>query len=185
MTRYVYFTATTLDGFLADEHDSLDWLLSQDIDPDGPFGHEAFAAQVGALVMGATTYRWVVDHLAESGEAWPYEQPTFVFTHGSPEPAAPTVRVVQGRPAEHRRAIEEAAGGRDVWVMGGGDLAGQCAEDGMLDEAMVAIAPVTLGAGAPLLPRRLDLSLREVQRNRAFACLHYDVVGLREEAREK
>ena len=81
--RVRYVTATTLDGFLADERDSLDWLLEQDHDPDGAGGHEHMTG-AGALVMGATTYRWVVDHLAETGEPWPYEQPTFVFTPPSP-----------------------------------------------------------------------------------------------------
>ena len=122
MTRYTYFTATTLDGFLADEHDSLDWLFEQHGDPDaGPGAHgdvDTFLAGIGALVMGATTYRWVVDHLREAGEAWPYAVPTFVFTHRDLEPAADTVAFVSGAPADHRAAVEEAAGARDVWVVG-------------------------------------------------------------------
>ncbi|MCX6405309.1 MAG: dihydrofolate reductase family protein [Propionibacteriales bacterium] len=176
--RARYVTATTLDGFLADERDSLDWLLEQDHDPDGAGGHEHMTG-AGALVMGATTYRWVVDHLAETGEPWPYEQPTFVFTHRELATVAPTVRVVAGDPAGPWPEIVEAADGRDVWVVGGGALAADLAEAGLLDEVIVSVAPVTLGAGRPLFPRRFDLRLRDVGRNRAFVVAHYDVVGPR------
>ena len=69
-----------------------------------------------------------------------------------------------------------AAGGRNVWIVGGGDLAGQFADVGLLDEVIVYIAPVTLGAGAPLLPRRLELRLEELERNVDFACARYAVV---------
>ena len=55
----VYYTATTLDGFIADPADSLDWLLVQDIDADGPMNYNAFIAGVGAIAMGATTYEWI------------------------------------------------------------------------------------------------------------------------------
>ncbi|MBJ7530553.1 MAG: dihydrofolate reductase, partial [Nocardioides sp.] len=64
MTRVTYYTATTLDGFLADEHDSLDWLFTQDTDADGPMGYTGFIAGIGAMVMGATTYQWLLDHAA-------------------------------------------------------------------------------------------------------------------------
>ena len=74
-----------------------------------------------------------------------------------------------------------AAGGLDVWVVGGGDLAGQFADAGLLDEVWVQFAPVTLGAGAPLLPRALDLELLDVARNEAFLCGRYRVVGARRE----
>ena len=70
-----------------------------------------------------------------------------------------------------------AAGGKDLWMVGGGDLAAQFAEAGLLDEVVVSIAPVTLGAGQPLFPRRFDLELVEVDRNRAFICARYGVVG--------
>ena len=68
-----------------------------------------------------------------------------------------------------------AADGKNVWIVGGGDLAGQFADAGLLDEVLVTIAPVTLGAGAPLLPRRLELRLEEVGRNGDFACVTYSV----------
>ena len=73
------------------------------------------------------------------------------------------------------REMSEAARGRNLWVVGGGDLAGQFVDRGLLDEVLVMIAPVTLGAGPPLLPRRIELTLREVARNGDFACATYTV----------
>lgn len=181
MSRTVYYTATTLDGFLADEHDSLDWLFEQDIDEDGPLSYRDFIKDVGAIAMGATTYRWILDHNARTGEEWGYAMPSWVFTHRD-LPAVPgaDVRFVQGPVAPVHEAMVGAAGGKDVWVVGGGDLAAQFAEAGLLDEVELSIAPVTLGAGRPLFPRRFDLELLDVDRNRAFACARYRVVGPRE-----
>lgn len=176
MGRTVFYTAASLDGFLADEHDSLDWLLTQDVDPDGPMGYTPFIGGVGALAMGATTYQWVLDHLDETG-GWVYEQPCWVFTHRT-FPAPPgDVRFVAGPVGGVLPRMRAAAGDRDLWVVGGGDLAAQFAEAGALDEIEVSIAPVVLGSGRPLFPRRYDLELLELDRNRAFACLRYRVVG--------
>lgn len=66
--------------------------------------------------------------------------------------------------------------GRDVWIVGGGDVAGQFAVHGLLDEVTVCWAPVTLGGGAQLLPRRLDLCLTDTARNGDFVCATYDVL---------
>ncbi len=178
--RYRYYTAASLDGFLADEHDSLAWLFVQEQDPEGagrPHDYDTFMQGVGAMVMGATTYQWLVDHLARSGEPWSYTIPCFVFTHRTFEPLGDGIRFVEGEPAEHRAAIESAADGRDVWMVGGGGLAADFAGAGMLDELLVSIAPVTLGAGRPLLPRRFDLRLTDLARNGAFVAATYDVVG--------
>lgn len=180
MTRYRYFTATSLDGYLADEEDSLDWLFVQE---EGEGGHDmaAFMAGIGAMVMGATTYGWIAEHLARSGETWPYEQPCFVFTHRDTrrdlESPTEAVRFVSGAPGEHRVAIEAAAGDRDVWLVGGGALVADCAEAGMLDDLLLSIAPVTLGSGRPLLPRRLDLRLTDVRAAGSFAVATYAYVG--------
>lgn len=176
MTRTVYYTSTTLDGYLADEQDSLDWLFVQDIDASGPLGYDAFIAGVGALVMGRTTFEWVRDHLGATGEAWPYPMPAWVLSHADlPGVDGADLRFGRGDLAPIHRELVAAAAGKDVWVVGGGDLAAQFADAGLLDELQVAIAPVTLGAGRPLFPRRFDLELRDVARNRDFVCATYAV----------
>jgi len=179
MTRTVYYTATTLDGFLADEHDSLDWLLSQDVDEHGAMGYAEFYAGIGALAMGATTYEWVRQHLASTGEPWAYDVPSWVFTHRDLPAVGERITFTRDPVPQVHAAMLEAAGGKDLWIVGGGDLAGQFADHGLLEEVVVSIAPVTLGAGRPLLPRPLDLRLVEHARNRAFLCARYEVVGPR------
>ncbi len=180
MSRTVYYTATTLDGYLADEHDSLDWLFVQDIDNEGPMNYDAFIAGVGAIVMGRTTYEWVRAHLASTGESWSYAMPSWVVTHADlPGIDGADIRFARGDVRPVHAAMVEAAGGKDLWVVGGGDLAAQFAEAGLLDTVMVSIAPVTLGAGRPLFPRKFDLRLTDLAQNRAFVCATYDVVGAR------
>ena len=102
-----------------------------------------------------------------------------MFSHADLEPIADNVRIVSGKPDEHHEAIAAAAGDKDIWVVGGGDLAAQWAEAGLLQELILYIAPVTLGAGRPLFPRRYDLRLLELAPNKAFACARYEVVGPR------
>lgn len=171
-----YFTATSLDGFIADPDHSLSWLLSRDVDAEGPMGYQRFVKSVGAIVMGASTYRWILDNDPSAKDAWPYDMPCWVFTHGDPPHGSGDIRFVQGSVAQVHPEMLAAAGERNVWVVGGGDLAGQFADVGLLDEVWVQYAPVSLGAGAPLLPRRLELQLTDVARNADFACARYSVV---------
>ena len=170
MTRTHYFTASSLDGFIATEDHSLDWLLSQENDPDGPMGYRAFEAGIGALAMGASTYQWLLDH-AE----WPYTVPAWVFTHRQFPPPPGDVRFTQDDVAEVHRDMVTAAAGRDVWLVGGGELVGRFTDRGLVDELWIQYAPVTLGSGAPVLPRRLDLELLETVRNGSFVCARYAV----------
>ena len=102
--------------------------------------------------------------------------PWFVFTHQELEAPVGDVTFLEGDPIQHRSRIEATAGGRDVWMVGGGGLAADFADAGMLDEVLLAIAPVTLGRGAPLLPRRLELARTEQAVNGEFVCVRYDVV---------
>ena len=184
ITRYRYYTATTLDGFLADEHHSLDWLFEQEGgDPvldDSPVDYEPFLAAVGALVLGASTYRFILTQL-EQGEdpGMPHNLPWFVFTHQQLDAPVGDVTFLTGQPAQHRAQIEDAAGGRDVWMVGGGALAADFAEAGMLDDILLTFAPVTLGAGQPLFPRPFNLRLREHGRAGPFLTAVYDVLGRR------
>ena len=173
MTRYRYFTAMSLDGFLADEQHSLAWLLKQNIDESGPGNTTAFLTEVGAQVMGSSTYEWVLAHDRD----WLPEIPTFVFTHRTLEAVTDRISFLAGSPSDHRVSLEHAAGGRDVWVMGGGGLAAEFAAAGMLDDVDVSIAPVTLGAGKPLLSGAYDLKLKGCERNRDFVVASYEVRG--------
>jgi dihydrofolate reductase len=179
MTKMVFNTATTLDGYLADENDSLEWLFVQDHDDSGPFGFEEFMKEVGAIVMGATTYEWLLEHLGRTGEPWPYTLPTWVFTHRDLEPIADGIRFTSAPVKEVYDEMVAAAGGKTVWMVGGGGLAAEFAAEGLLDEVVVSIAPVTLGSGRPLFPRPFDLKLVEFARNGAFLCARYEVVGPR------
>jgi dihydrofolate reductase len=181
VSRTQYYTATTLDGFIADADNSLDWLFTRKREPDGPMNYGDFIADVGAIAMGSTTYEWILDHEFAGKEPsewkWPYDVPCWVFTHRTlAEVPGAHIEFATGDVTGVHAAMVAAAGGRNVWIVGGGDLAGQFADAGLLDEVIVTIAPVTLGAGAPLLPRRIELALEEVGQNGDFACAKYSVV---------
>ena len=181
MTVTQYYTATTLDGFIADSNHSLDWLFTRDQDREGLLNYAGFIADVGALAMGSTTYEWILEHDRAGKDPeewkWPYDIPGWVFTRRKLEvvPDAP-IEFVSGDVAPVHAEMVRAASDKNVWIVGGGDLAGQFADVGLLDEVIVYIAPVTLGSGAPLLPRRVELRLEELGRNRDFACARYSVV---------
>lgn len=178
-----YYTATSLDGFIADENDSLDWLFMHGESDETNDDIQSFMSAVGAVAMGSTTYDWILNHenLLEEPEKWPYDVPAWVFTSRDlPAVGGADIRFVSGDVAPVHGSMREAAGDRNVWLVGGGDLVGQFYEQGLLDEIVATIAPVTLGGGAPLLPRRIvdpPLRLTGVRRFAGvFAQLSYDVL---------
>jgi dihydrofolate reductase len=177
MTRTQYYTASSLDGFIADPDHSLEWLL-QFGDP-GP-GYQEFIREVGAIVMGSTTYEWILRQLGSAiAPAWPYEQPAWVFTSRSPAVApGADIRFVRGDVRPVHEETTAAAGGRNIWIVGGGELAGQFHDHGLLDELIVHVAPVTLGAGSPLLPREITnppLRLVSASATGAFVEMRYRI----------
>jgi dihydrofolate reductase len=177
-----YCTASSLDGFIADPNDSLEWLFP--LGDIADTSYPTFIKDVGALAMGSSTYEWMLRHMVGPGadrpEPWPYQQPTWVFTSRTLDgvPGA-DIRFARGDVRPVHRAMAEAAAGKNVWIVGGGDLAGQFYDAGLLDEMFVQIGSVTLGAGKPLLPRTITspplrlVSVRAV--GTGFAELHYTV----------
>jgi len=155
-----YYVAQSLDGYIAEADGTLDWLLSYDGDAgddvsqatEGEYGR--FFAQVGAVAMGSATYEFI---LAEGG-GWPYQGiPSWVFS--SRELAVPEgadVRFADGPVAPVHEEMSAEAGERNVWVVGGGNLASQFATEGLLDELIVTVVPVWLGDGMPTFAKRLQ-----------------------------
>jgi dihydrofolate reductase len=185
VSRAIYRTATTLDGFIADSENSLTWLFAVEHDPAEGESYARFLEGVTVFVEGSTTYEWVLREtnlLAEPGKWQGYygNRPTFVFTSRQlPRPDGADIRFVSGPVSDALPEIRAAAAGGDIWIAGGGDLASQFFEAGALDRVELSIAPVTLGSGAPLLPRRIDstrLRLDTAVAHGQFISVGYDVL---------
>ena len=180
--RTQYYTATSLDGFIATTDHSLAWLFQ--LGDVNETSYPQFIEGVGALAMGSSTYEWMLRHIVNpatgSGAPWPYARPTWVFTSRTlaAVPGA-DIRFVKGDVRPVHAQMREAAGEGNLWVVGGGDLVGQFFDAGLLDELIVQIGSVTLGAGQPLLPRQIafpPLRLVSVQQiGSGFAELRYEV----------
>lgn len=181
--KTVFYTAASLDGFIATEDDSLEWLF--------PLGnvkessYPGFIQDVGALAMGSATYEWLVKNTdaegSGTGTPWPYEQPSWVFSSRRlPVISGADLRFVQGEVTRFFSAMQAAARGNNLWIVGGGDLAGQFYDAGLLDELIIQIGSATLGKGKPLFPRRVlspCLSLKSVcQMGTGMAELRYEVI---------
>ena len=149
MPKVIYYVASSMDGFIATDDHNLDWLLQ--------FGFEAFQAHydrfmagVGAVIMGGETYRWI---RREEPDTWDYGQPCWVVTtREESRPPQGDIRFAAGDVGRVLAEAAEAAGERNIWVVGGGNVAAQCAEAGLLDELWVTYMPVALGSGRRLLP---------------------------------
>jgi dihydrofolate reductase len=153
-----YFTATSLDGFIATENDSLDWLFPLGDLSDSSY--PAFIKEVGVLAMGSVTYEWIMRNeekvAAETGSSWPYSQPAWVFTSRKLSIMnGADIRFFNGNVSEAYAEMRTASGTKNIWVVGGGNLAGQFYDSGLLDELIIQIGSVTLGKGKPLFPRRV------------------------------
>lgn len=176
-----YYTASSLDGFIADPQNSLDWLMQfGSVDETS---YPDFIREVGAIAMGSTTYEWLLDHMGKGNPdlpAWPNKQPTWVFTSRSLRGVnGADIRFVSGDVRPVHKEMAAAADGKNIWITGGGELAGQFYDHGLLDELIVQVTAVTLGGGAPLLPRAITsppLRLISAQTyGDAFAELRYEV----------
>jgi dihydrofolate reductase len=165
----VYYAAASLDGYIAEADDTLDWLLGYEGSYEGEDaaparGYDEFYEGVGALVSGSVTYEFVLEHIDE----WPYAgKPCWVLSSRElprPEGDDVDVRIVGGDIGDLFEEMSASAGERDLWIVGGGNVASQFADRGLLDEVWVTVVPVVLGTGKPLFERRLDGGPMRLQR---------------------
>ena len=161
MSLVRYYAAQTLDGYIAESDDTLDWLMEYEGHFEGAdsdanqAGYEAFYEGIGALVMGSVTYEFVLAH----GGDWPYPgKPCWILSSRElpkPQGADVDVRVVSREIPDLIDEMLDSAGERDLWIVGGGNVASQFADHGLLDRVEVTVVPVVLGEGKPLFDRRL------------------------------
>jgi dihydrofolate reductase len=148
MSDFVYFVGSSLDGYIAQDNGGLDWLERfNDVEGLGE-SYRAFESGVGCVVMGGETYEWIRAH--QPG-AWPYTVPCWVFTHhelGTDDGA--DVVLVRGEVGTFADELRRDAGEKDVYVVGGGSLAGEFLAAGLIDRIVLTIVPVALGGGVPL-----------------------------------
>jgi dihydrofolate reductase len=184
MAKSQYYCAMSLDGYIAEADDTLDWLLKYegtyegaDAEPgaspnESGSPYERFYEGVGALVSGSVTYEFVLDHLTATGAQWPYKgKPTWILSSRElprPEGEDVDVRIVDSKVPEIYDELIEAAGDRNLWIVGGGNVASQFADEGLLDEVLVTVVPVVLGDGKPLFDRRLPGGPMQLAGVRAF-----------------
>jgi dihydrofolate reductase len=178
VSRIQYYCASTLDGFIAESDDTLDWLLGYEgsydgegAEPGGRGGYEQFYEGIGSLIMGSATYEFILREPA-AGPEWPYKgKPTWILSSRElPEPEGEDVdvRIVNASVTEVHDELIAAAGDRDVWVVGGGNVASQFADEGLLDDLFVTVVPVVLGDGKPLFDRRLPSGAMQLIAVRPF-----------------
>ena len=176
MARAQYYCAASLDGYIAESDDTLDWLTKYqgeyagaETEGEGPMAgsYDEFYADVGALVMGSATYEFVLNY-----GGWPYSgKPTWILSSRDlPQPDADDVdaRVVNAKVPELYDEMVAGAGERNLWVVGGGNVASQFADEGLLDELLLTVVPVVLGEGKPLFDRRLPGGPLQLTGTRAY-----------------
>ena len=163
--RTVYYAAMSLDGYIAEPEERLGWLTGFEgsgsaIGEGNPIAdsYPAFFEGVGSLAMGSKTYEFLLRE-----DAWTYgDMPTWVYTSRELdrfEQAGGLCFASGDVAADHAEQIE-AAGGKDLWVVGGGDLASQYVAAGLLDLVRITVVPVILGSGLPLFAEPLPKALR-------------------------
>jgi dihydrofolate reductase len=163
--RIRVYIATSLDGFIAGPGDDLSWLPQPSGEPGQDYGYAAFMADVGALLMGRTTYEIVLGF----GGAWPYAVPVLVATSRPlTPPAHANVRGVTGDIGVLLEQARASAGERDVYL-DGGTLIRQASDAGLIDELTLTLVPVILGAGTPLFAG--------VERRRPFELVSSEALG--------
>ena len=174
MTRISYYAASSLDGYIAGPQDSLDWLTGYEGSYDGQGAvpmkgtYDEFYERIGAMVSGSVTYEWVLDHVSE----WPYRgKPFWVLTSRElplPNGHDVDVRFARGGVRDLHPEVLDAAGELNVWIVGGGNVASQYADEGMLNEVIATVVPVVLGAGKPLFDRPVPGGPMRLAGTRAF-----------------
>lgn len=169
----VLFIATSLDGYIATEEETLEWLF--EVEGEGDNGFSAFYETTDTVVMGRKTYDWITDQ--GNMDEYPYkDRNSYVFTR-SPQENTEYAQFIHGEPEDFVKQLKQQAG-KKIWLVGGGQLVSSFIEKGLIDEMIITVAPKIIGKGIPLFLQRnekVNLSLKGVQTFNQFVEMHYMV----------
>jgi len=163
----IYMFAMSLDGFIARQDGSFDWL--DDYPADADFDFDSFLASVSGIVMGRGSY----DAARRDGR-WDYAKwPCVIATSRRVEDLPDNAEVLAGKPAELVARLRERGADGRIWMFGGGELVRQFLDAGLLDTIEAGIIPIVLGAGIPAFggaqpDRWLDLDFAKPLANGAI-----------------
>ncbi|GEM04228.1 dihydrofolate reductase [Halolactibacillus miurensis] len=170
--KVILFIASSLDGYIATEKESLDWL--ERVEGEGDNGFSEFYDTVDTVLMGKKTYDWV---MRQDLEAFPYKgNATYVFTRSMVEDTDNVSFMNKDiESCVHQLKNKD---GKNIWLVGGGDLVQSFLQAKLIDEIIVTVAPTLLGKGIPLFKKQdvsVDLELKGVRNFNKFVELHYEV----------
>jgi dihydrofolate reductase len=140
--RVRYRVAASLDGFIAGPNGEFDWIV-----PDPDFDWQQLLNQFDTFLVGRRTFEVMI---APGAPGLMPGMRTLVFSRTLRQGDHPGVTIVAEKPAETLAALR-AAPGKDIWLFGGGSLFASLAEAGLVDMVEIAVMPVLLGQGIPLL----------------------------------
>jgi dihydrofolate reductase len=166
--------ATSADGYIARPDGDLEWLTSRPA-PEGFYGMNAFMKSIDTKLLGRKTY----EESVRMGAKFDSNGRTIVFSrHAPPANALPGVEFVNGAIGPFVNSLREQPG-KDIWLMGGGELIASFLDEHAIDEFVVSVVPVFIGDGIPLIARRhrnVPLDLESVERfDDGLVQLHYRV----------
>ena len=168
--------ATSADGYIARPDGDIEWLTSRPA-PEGFYGMNAFMRSIDTTLLGRKTY----EASLRLGAKFDAKSRHVVFSrHAPPADIPPGVEFVSGAIGPFVSRLREQPG-KDIWLMGGGELIASFLDDGAIDEFVVSVVPVFIGDGIPLIARRhryVPLDLRSVERfDDGVVQLRYHVPG--------
>jgi dihydrofolate reductase len=172
--RVIVHIAASADGFIARPDGDLEWLTSRP-PPPGFYGMNAFMRSIDTKVLGRKTY----EASLRMGSKFDSKSRYIVFTRQAPPADAPAgVEFVSGAVGPVVSRLREHPG-KNIWLMGGGDLIASFLDEQAIDEFVVSVVPVFIGDGIPLIARRhrhVPLTLHAVERfDDGVVQLHYRV----------